>query len=117
MIRNKKLFKGWKTRTTVVNARLCRALSNVIAHTITAKHVSAKDLINMEAPTSLLKHLTMHPSDRKTWDSSYREEYEGLAHCNTYKIITNDEYQNMKSKVKGIVIYSSNATKNKYSRR
>ena len=103
MIRNKKLFKGWKTRTTVVNARLCRALSNVVAHTITAKHVSAKNLIDMKAPTSLLKHLTMHPSDRTIWDSSYREEYEGLAHCNTYKIITNEEYQNMKSKIKGIL--------------
>ena len=103
MIRNKKLFKGWKTRTSVINARLCRALSNVVAHTITAKHVSAKNLIEMKAPTSLLKHLTMHPSDRKIWDSSYREEYEGLAHCDTYKIITNDEYRNMKSKVKGIL--------------
>ena len=103
MIKNKKIFKGWKTRTTVVNTRLCRALSNVVAHTITAKHVSAKNLIDMKAPTSLLKHLTMHPSDRTIWDSSYREEYEGLAHCNTYKIITNKEYQNMKSKIKGIL--------------
>ena len=86
MIRNKKIFKGWKTRTTVVNAQLCLALSNAVAHTITAKHVSAKILIDMKAPTSLLKHLTMHPSDCTIWDSSYCKEYEGLAHFNTYKL-------------------------------
>eukprot|EP00559_Dactyliosolen_fragilissimus_P009525 CAMPEP_0184863662 /NCGR_PEP_ID=MMETSP0580-20130426/12115_1 /TAXON_ID=1118495 /ORGANISM="Dactyliosolen fragilissimus" /LENGTH=56 /DNA_ID=CAMNT_0027362127 /DNA_START=250 /DNA_END=417 /DNA_ORIENTATION=+ len=39
MIRNKKLFEGWKTKTTTIIARLCRALSNVVANTITAKHV------------------------------------------------------------------------------
>ena len=45
----------------------------------------------------------MHPSDRETWDSSYREEYEGLAHCNTYKIISQEEYKRLKHKVKGIL--------------
>ena len=103
MIKNKKLFEGWKTKTTVINARLCRALSNVVAHAITAKHVSAKSLTNIRAPTSLAQHLTMPQGDRNIWDSSYREEYEGLAHCNTYKVITNEEYKNLKNKVKGIL--------------
>ena len=103
MIKNKKMFQGWRTKTSVVHARLCRALSNVVSHTISAKHVSAKNLVDTTAPTSLLKHLTMHPSDRETWDSSYREEYEGLAHCNTYKIISQEEYKRLKHKVKGIL--------------
>ena len=103
LIRNKKLFKNWKTPSSVINARLCRALSNVVSHVISAKHVSAKNLIDTNAPTSLLKHLTMHASDKDTWDAAYREEYEGLAHCNTYKLISNDEYKNLRSQVKGIL--------------
>jgi len=103
MIRNKKLFEGWKTKTTTIIARLCRALSNVVANTITAKHVSAKQLTNMKAPTSLLQHLKINQGDREIWDSSYREEYEGLAHCNTYEVITNEEYKRLKHKVKGIL--------------
>jgi len=57
----------------------------------------------MKATTSLLKHHSMHPSNKEIWDTSYRGEYNGLAHCNTYKIISNEEYKTLKHKLKGIL--------------
>ena len=53
--------------------------------------------------SSLLKHKILPDYDKKIWDASYREEYEGLAHCDTYKIITEEEYQQLRSVSKGIL--------------
>ena len=103
MIKNKKLFQKWKHTNDIINARLSKSLSNIIAHQLRTRHVSAKELIEQTAPTSLLKHKLLHPHDKNIWDASYREEYEGLAHCDTYKIISDEEYKQLKDVTKGLL--------------
>ena len=89
MVTNKRLFQGWRTRATVLTARFARATSNIMA-----RHVSAKDLKVMEAP-SLLRHHQLHPEDRETWDAAYSEEYNGLMALNTWEVITEPEYRRL----------------------
>ena len=38
----------------------------------------------------------MHPSDRKIWDASHKEEYDGLKNMDTWEIITESEYRSLK---------------------
>jgi hypothetical protein len=101
MILNKKLFCGWVSRNTVLHARHSRATSNVLANLIRCKKVSAKDLHDMQAPGSLLRHHNLHPEDKITWDLAYEEEYNGLASIDTWETITEEEYQNLKHTYKG----------------
>ena len=103
MITNKKLFKGWRNTTHIINARLSRSLSNVVSHQIHAKHISATNLTSQTAPSSLLQHKKMSKTDKQVWDASYAKEYHGLAKCNTYKIITDEEYKTIRHKCKGIL--------------
>jgi hypothetical protein len=49
----------------------------------------------MEAPT-LLKHHKLHPDDKKTWDEAYCQEYQGLVDIDTWEMISEEDYQNMK---------------------
>ena len=100
MINNKKLFRGWRTDHFVKTARRVRLTSNLIAHQIMARKVSAKDLHLLEAP-SLLKHNKLHPDDKRIWDESYREEYQGLVDIDTWETITEEEYQQTKHLYKG----------------
>mmetsp|Transcript_5101 Transcript_5101/g.7380 ORF Transcript_5101/g.7380 Transcript_5101/m.7380 type:complete len:342 (+) Transcript_5101:709-1734(+) len=62
-----------------------------------------KEWYTTEAPTSLLKHNLLSPNDKRILDESYREEYEGLTQCDTYKVITENKYKNLKSIAKGIL--------------
>ena len=96
MIHNSKLFKGWINTAQTMMARHARITSNVLSHMITAKHVSAKDLINMESPLSLLKHKKLHPNDQRIWDESYAEEYNGLQSLDTWEVVTEDQYKLLK---------------------
>jgi deoxyuridine 5'-triphosphate nucleotidohydrolase len=100
MIHNRKLFEGWKTSSSIINARLCRSMSNIAANLIRSRHVSAVNLIQKSAPSSLLQHAKLHPDDKQIWDKSYFEEYEGLQKLNTWKVITEDEYHAIKTQVK-----------------
>ena len=102
MIENKRLFEGWKPSRMVLSARNVRVTSNLIAHMIVNRKVSAKNLQIMEAPT-LLKHSKLHPDDKKIWDDSYREEYQGLVDIDTWETITEDEYEAMKHLYSGIM--------------
>jgi hypothetical protein len=95
MVENKKLFKGWIKSATVYTARRIRTTSNVLSHIITARKVSASSLKLMEAPT-LLKHHKLHPDDKATWDEAYRQEYQGLLDIDTWEMITEEEYNDMK---------------------
>jgi deoxyuridine 5'-triphosphate nucleotidohydrolase len=95
MIANKKLFKGWVQSARAITARRARATSNLVAHLIINKKVSAKDLHLLQAPT-LLKHHRLHPQDKITWDAAYKEEYEGLADIDTWEVISESEYKDMK---------------------
>ena len=70
---------------------------------IYCRHISAKSLIDMTAPSSLLKHYLMHPSDKQTWDASYRSEYEGLVDIDTWELLSQDDYNNLKDTVKGVI--------------
>ena len=85
LVQNKKLFQGWLARQRVLAARIARSTSNMLAHLIYCRKVSASSLINMNAPTSLLKHHIMHPSDKITWDASYKSEYDGLVDIDTWE--------------------------------
>jgi hypothetical protein len=100
MIHNKKLFRGWKTAASIINARTSRCLSNIAASLITARHVSAVDLVNTNSPTSLIQHAKMHLNDKKIWDQSYFEEYDGLVNLDTWEVISEDEYKQIKHLVK-----------------
>jgi deoxyuridine 5'-triphosphate nucleotidohydrolase len=95
MIANKKLFKGWINSTRAITARRLRATSNLLSHLIINRKVSAANLHLLEAPT-LLKHYKLHPDDKITWDEAYRQEYEGLMDIDTWEVISEEEYNNMK---------------------
>ena len=45
----------------------------------------------------------MSKTDKQVWGASYAEEYHGLAKCDTYKIITDEEYKTIRHKCKGIL--------------
>ena len=100
MIHNSKLFKGWINSRHAAMARHVRITSNVLSHLIHARHVSAKDLIKMESPLSLLQHKKLHPNDKKIWDDSYSEEYRGLQALDTWEVISEDQYKQLKKKNK-----------------
>ena len=102
LVHNRKLFSGWKSRTFVLTARQVRATSNVIASTIYSRKVSAAGLNLMQAPT-LLKHHKLHPDDKSIWDAAYKSEYDGLQDIDTWELITEDEYQNMRHLYKGVM--------------
>ena len=70
--------------------------SNVLSHMVSIRHVSAKELVDMSSPTSLLAHAKMIPSDKKIWDESYTEEYNGLKSLQTWEVITEDQYRYLK---------------------
>ena len=90
LVHNRKLFQGWKSRAVVLTARRSRITSNIIAHKIYNRHVSAKKLHLLEAP-SHLKHDKLHPEDKLVWDSAYHEEYQGLVDIDTWELITDEE--------------------------
>ncbi len=92
LVDNKKLFKGWIRINQAITARRVQLTSNIIAQQIKARKVSARDLIVPEAPASLLQHSKMHPSDKATWDESYRQEYQGLVDIDTWEVIPEAEY-------------------------
>ena len=65
MVHNKKLFQGWKSQAVTLTARRVRITSNILAHRIINRKVSAANLNLLEAPT-LLKHDKLHPDDKTT---------------------------------------------------
>ena len=103
MVDNKRLFKGWINNTKALTARRAMATSNIISHLVTARLVSATDLHHPTSPTSLLKHAQLHPSDRRIWDASYREEYDGLVNLDTWEVINEQTYQLLKAKAGKII--------------
>ena len=103
MVTKKKLFKGLINTTRALTARRSMETSNILSHLIVSRIVSATSLHNPQAPTSLLKHAHLHSSDRKTWDASYREEYDGLMNLDTWEVIDEKTYQLLKKKVGKII--------------
>ena len=96
MLHNQKIFKGWVNTKQAESARQVRMTSNILSHLICSRHVSAKDLIQMQAPLSLLKHAQLHPNDRIIWDESYKEEYYGLKNLDMWEVISEEEYKLLK---------------------
>ena len=103
LVHNKKIFQGWKTQKFVLNARHVRATSNILAHLIVCRKVSASGLHKLESPASLLKHHTLHPEDKATWDAAYKSEYDGLVNIDTWETISEQEYQSMSHLDKGLM--------------
>ena len=95
MVNNKKLFCGWRNTQTVLTARHVRASSNIIAHRIAARHVSATTLDLLQAPT-LTKHNKLSQNDKLLWDAAYKEEYEGLLRLGTWEVISEEQYKLIK---------------------
>ena len=62
-----------------------------------ANHVSARDLSSHDVPT-LIQHRLLKPKDKRIWDASYREEYDGFVNLPTWVTITEEEYNQMKHK-------------------
>ena len=89
LITNRKLFRGWKNSQAVITAQVLCAKSNIIA-----RHVSAKGLHVLEAP-SLHKHHELSPHDKDIWDRSYLEEYNGLLNLDTWEVISEEEYKRL----------------------
>ena len=89
LITNKKLFKRWKNKSTMLTAQIIRAKSNVIA-----KHISAKALSNLIEP-SLATHHLLNTKDKDIWDRSYKEEYNGLQNLDTWEVNTESEYKRL----------------------
>lgn len=94
LIKNKKLFKGWRNLRLTSIARLIKGISNMYC-----QHILAKDLTILKAP-SLLKHNQLPEPDRTLWDKSYAEEYHGLKKLGTWKEVTDKEYESLKSVIK-----------------
>ena len=97
LVTNKKLFQGWKTNHKVLTARILRGASNLVASNwrLIARHISAKSLDILEAPT-LLRHKKLTKNDRSLWDAAYDEEYDGLIDLPAWEIISEQEYQRLK---------------------
>ena len=88
LIDNKTLFKGWVFKQRVT----AKATANAIGYLIHCQKASVRNLIDMNASTSLLKHEFMHPSDKITWDFSYKSEYDRLVDIDTGELILEEEY-------------------------
>ena len=95
LLRNKKLFQGWKNLRLAASARLIKSISNVHA-----RHISAKDLTVLRSPSSLTKHSQLPEPDKALWDSAYAEEYHGLEKLGTWRAVPEDEYQTLKHVIK-----------------
>ena len=90
MIHNKILFQEFCKKSTIVTAHHLRAASNVVCNLIKARKVSGDNLISLD-PSTLLQYISLQPSEKKTWDNSYREEYRGLEMLATWEMISEEE--------------------------
>jgi hypothetical protein len=95
LIANKKLFKGWIQSARAITTHRVQATSNLIANLIVNRKVSTCNLHLLQAPT-LLKHHRLHLQDKATWDEAYKQEYESLADINTWEVISESEYNDIK---------------------
>lgn len=87
MIKNRKLFCGWKSTRVVLSIWRVYATLNIMANLFICRKVSVASLKSVKAPTSLTQHKLMMPEDKSTWDKSYQEEYDGLVNINTWEVI------------------------------
>jgi hypothetical protein len=85
------LLPGWPRSKTILRHRAC--------------HVSAKTLTKPN-PGTLAKVFGKPHPDRNVWLKSYKEEYNGLLAHDTFQIIDESEYQNIKTKTGKLAIPS-----------
>ena len=102
MVNNKKLFDGWKSKNHVLTARFSRITSNVLSNLIVNGKVSAKNLTHTNTPT-LLQHHKLNQTDKQIWDAAYLAEYQGLENIDTWEVIDENQYQQIKHLCKGIL--------------
>ena len=102
MVNNKKLFNGWKSKNHVLTARFSLITSNVLSKLIINGKVGAKQLSTMETPT-LLQHHKLNQTDKNIWDAAYLAEYRGLQNIDTWEVIDESQYQQIKHLCKGIL--------------
>ena len=88
---SKQLMKGYHIRNHILEQQ---RLHN--SKSIFALHVSASNLHNQLAPSSLKRHSQLHPDDKTVWDAAYHEEYYGLMDLGVFDFITEQEYNSLK---------------------
>lgn len=81
MIETKTILPGWSN-----------SVRQIVA---TARHVSAKNLVNTTAPGSLRIALIETNPDRPIWLASYIEEIQGLLRMETFDVITAEQYREL----------------------
>ena len=90
------------TRQRAITARSVRATSNVLSSLIANGKVGTKNLDVNQSP-SLLHHHKLTQNDRNIWDAAYMAEHNGLVNIETWELITEDQYNDMKHLYKGLL--------------
>ena len=78
------LLPGWQKNTTFIHGQ--------------ASHISATHLSNPRAPGSLRLAFNSNHPDENTWLASYDEEYQGLLSHDTFDIISEQEYWDIRDR-------------------
>ena len=68
-----------------------QAKANVIARQVSAKGLSKPIQL------TLCKHHTLLPGDKIIWDTSYKEECNGLVKLDTWEFVTESKYDKLKA--------------------
>ena len=98
MIKNFVLFEGHRRFKDILHLKSVIKLKAAVA-----RHVSAVGLSNLIPPTSVDSHAKMSPKDKEIWDAAYLEEIEGLKDKKTWETISEEDFNNIRHKVKAIL--------------
>ena len=96
MLRDLTLHKGHPSYRKIEQLLQSRYIGSIITN-----HVSACGLSSSHVP-HLIEHKLLNPKDKKIWDEAYKEEYYGLKDLPAWVTITQEQYNNMKHKLKPI---------------
>ena len=94
MIRDLTLHKGHPPYKKIERLLQSRYIGSIVAN-----HVSAKGLSSSHVP-HLIEHKLLNPKNEKIWEAAYQEEYYGLNNLPAWITITQEQYKNMKHKLK-----------------
>jgi hypothetical protein len=84
------LFRGHAKFRNVYDTRSQLSLRGSVL-----RHVSARGLHSLLAPSSLKAHSKLSPSDKQIWDDAYNEEYDGLCSLPSWEVITEEQYHKL----------------------
>ena len=108
-------FTNWKQKIILRLVQSTLSLNGPPA-TSHIQCISAKDLTILKALSSLLKHDKLPNIDKLLWDASCKEEYEGLQKLGTWKAVTDEEYDQLKTVIKAKFLPTMAISTIKYNR-